>query len=618
MKIKVVLFFIVFLNALILSAQTYTVGEKAEVYYPPDNKWYTAEIIADHGDNTYKVHYDVDNTTQDYVPADRIKKLINTNDTKTSAVSTKSPVNAGGKANSKNICLTQMEKDIVDYINAKRRESGLNTLSLSQNLILTANKNVQESVNKTYISYAPNDLFKYTGESAKIQYSTSGNSAQDIWNGLSNKSQYDNKYQILFNDGEYKNKQWNAIGICIRSTENAQYGTMSSICIITGTSEEQNKDVPVCPGKAPAFDIKAMELTALPRWPVFELSTDATFTYSVEYLDKTGKWQEDHTERENAGNKLKYIDLNTHTYSNNKDKGIKKYRISVIQFNPSILRDKWNWIEFEVDASQTDTIHQKKIIFPGNSIAEIDEYLQTHDINTPDSWDMKDENAQGKIYTIKKQEPMLYRAAGQDNLAIADYLIKKGASIYGLTNFKESAFDACQSDEMFNLLLSTKPDMSKLNANKDWLGVYARNGMYEGVKYVVEELKTPVDFQSKTDKEFNVTPLSAAVGAPTRLFAEQGEDENRLRNKAKVVEYLLSKGANPNFPVHETHIPICVAAYKADLNVVKLLVKYGANVNVKDGAGQTPLKSIAHFENSPYHSATYKPTIDYLRSIGAK
>ncbi|HEY1039155.1 MAG TPA: hypothetical protein VGF30_07100, partial [Bacteroidia bacterium] len=517
--------------------QTYTIGEKAEVYYQPDDKWYSAKIIADNGDNTYKVHYDIDNTVQNYVPINRIRKIAEANNSNGSKEN-KTSGSVGVTASSQNICFTQMEKDIVEYINNKRRELSLNTLSLSENLILTANKNVQESINKTYLSYAPKDLFRYVGESEKIQYSTTSNSAQDIWMGLKNKSKYDKKYQVLFNDDEYKSKQWNAIGICIRSIQDAQYGTMSSICIITGTVQEKNIEVNVCDGEAPSFEVKAAQLTALPQWPVFEISTDATFTYSVDYLDNTGKWQEEYTERENAGNKIRYIDLKTHTYSYNKDKGIKKYRISIIQYSPAIILDKWKWHEFEVDASGTDTIREKKILFPGNSIAELNEYLETRDVNNPDGWEVKDENAQGKIYTTKMQESMLHRAVKQDNLAATEYLLKKGASIYVLTNFKESAFDFCESDEMFKLLLTTKPDMSKLNENKDWLSIYAGNCMYEGVKYMIEELKTPVEFQSKTSKKFNKTPLSDAVSAHTRLFAEQEEDQNKLSKKEKVVEYL--------------------------------------------------------------------------------
>ena len=68
---------------------------------------------------------------------------------------TKVEVKATTKINAENICITKMEYDVVDFINTKRVELGLNTLLFSETLILTANKNVQESVNKTYLSYAP-------------------------------------------------------------------------------------------------------------------------------------------------------------------------------------------------------------------------------------------------------------------------------------------------------------------------------------------------------------------------------------------------------------------------------------------------------------------------------
>lgn len=63
----------------------------------------------------------------------------------------------------------------------------------------------------------------------------------------------------------------------------------------------------------------------------------------------------------------------------------------------------------------------------------------------------------------------------------------------------------------------------------------------------------------------------------------------------KLVELLLKKGANPNVAVQEEgpgkgQTPLIVASAKGYVEIAKLLLQYKADVNAKDGAGNTPLK----------------------------
>ncbi len=63
----------------------------------------------------------------------------------------------------------------------------------------------------------------------------------------------------------------------------------------------------------------------------------------------------------------------------------------------------------------------------------------------------------------------------------------------------------------------------------------------------------------------------------------------------KVVKILLQIGANPNVKDKDGDTPLHLAAYNGLLGVTKLLVKYGANINEENNIGYTPLAlSIKH------------------------
>jgi ankyrin repeat protein len=92
---------------------------------------------------------------------------------------------------------------------------------------------------------------------------------------------------------------------------------------------------------------------------------------------------------------------------------------------------------------------------------------------------------------------------------------------------------------------------------------------FETVKHMIEEGKVDVDC-----KEDGASPITGA--------ATVGNN--------KIIEYLLSVGANINAKISEDWNPLHVAACYSQFDTVKLLVSLGCDFNAKDKQGKTPLK----------------------------
>lgn len=96
------------------------------------------------------------------------------------------------------------------------------------------------------------------------------------------------------------------------------------------------------------------------------------------------------------------------------------------------------------------------------------------------------------------------------------------------------------------------------------------------VKLLVERYAANINFPS----HLLDTPLSKAAS----------------RNNLEIAEYLLQKGANPNAMVNR--YPLIEAIQRQNLDMVKLLVENKADVNVSDGHNQIPLWEAAKTGNT--------------------
>lgn len=151
-----------------------------------------------------------------------------------------------------------------------------------------------------------------------------------------------------------------------------------------------------------------------------------------------------------------------------------------------------------------------------------------------------------------------------------------------------------------------RPELAKLSwgeENESLLGVAAFDNQFELVKLLVES-GADVNNLSKAE-----TPIFGAVWS----------------GNPEIVEYLIKEGVGGSidYGCEKGWSPLHRAARKGYLDIVKLLIQAGADVNSIDNEGATPLDHAADFRFSDvaiflikHHAKYLKPeTQKYIESI---
>ncbi|RUT05029.1 hypothetical protein DSM106972_038500 [Dulcicalothrix desertica PCC 7102] len=159
--------------------------------------------------------------------------------------------------------------------------------------------------------------------------------------------------------------------------------------------------------------------------------------------------------------------------------------------------------------------------------------------------------------------PVLHTARLQGDLAMVKFLISKGANVNYTDNFNDFP-PIVKASADFGLLANNKPS--------------------------VEEHKQVIELLLKKGADINAHDSSGR----TALF----EVVTRYDSKnLAVIEYLLEQKANPNIADNFQKTPLMIAASYAHhdvspderIKLIKLLIRYGAKVNIKDNNGKTAL-----------------------------
>ena len=194
----------------------------------------------------------------------------------------------------------------------------------------------------------------------------------------------------------------------------------------------------------------------------------------------------------------------------------------------------------------------------------------------------------------------LIRHAGEGKLERMEEDIAAGADINfldgsGDTPFMAAAHAGCL--EAAKLLIRHGADPDKRGRTTcTVLNEAARSGRMEMIRYLVEELKLPVNQQDY----FGWSPVFCAA----------------QHCCIEALQYLLEHGGDPNLPDKDGVTPLMRAFHdefstcEIHIRIAELLVKYGADVNRRNKYGNTALFYAVSWRN-------WEPYVEFLRNAGA-
>ncbi|HOE38549.1 MAG TPA: ankyrin repeat domain-containing protein [Bacteroidales bacterium] len=430
---------------------------------------------------------------------------------------------------SQEICLTAFEKEVIELFNQKRTDAGLKIVNISPVLMFTANKNAEEIYIQTFINHEPQEFGNYNYKHEQIQLTTSVSKPSEIIKLLTATELNTNYDKIVLQKGEYSSNNWESIGICIRDT---------IAVIIMGEKPETAKTYDICNnsfffnnGEVQSNPIICVKVSETAQLSVYSIKRDGSSTlYDCVFVKEDGiEWELENKEA---------VSFRIVLYP----------KVDPIVPQPNI--------EFIVNNSDRRKIHAN-YVFKGNTIKEIQNFI----------------NSGNGVNSVMPNNPngytMLHRAVIQDNLEVVKYLLQNGADVNYLSFDKDCALSLVTSEEMFELLKTKNPKFDVLSVDRTTiLHSYAQKGLINPVQYIVENKKNDINAKDRS-------------GGTALIYAVQS-------NQYDVTKYLLKNGALQTYgwdayPIHH-------AITDSNLEMVKLLVEHGANVNCKNSEGQTPLQ----------------------------
>ena len=181
-----------------------------------------------------------------------------------------------------------------------------------------------------------------------------------------------------------------------------------------------------------------------------------------------------------------------------------------------------------------------------------------------------------RVDELLKQNPALIKARTKKGVTavlvavysrhseIAESLLAAGIE----PNIFEAA--ATGRVERVRQLLKKNPDLVKAYTPDGWTALHLNFGHLEIVKLLLD---SGADINSLSMNGFSATPLQGAAAA----------------KRIDLARLLIDRGANVNCRGEEGVSPLHEVAGNGELEFAKLLLEHGANINAKDDHGKTPL-----------------------------
>ncbi|GAB4123854.1 MAG: hypothetical protein Fur0027_01660 [Raineya sp.] len=528
------------------------------------------------------------------------------------------------------VCITTLEKQVLQAINNFRKEKGLAELKTSKILMLTANKNAETMANGTYTDFKVTQFGNYTGRTQRVKMATSVTSYEQIVSTLTTNK----NGKILANTDEFAQFNWKAIGISLRKSNDASVPTV--ICVYVGESEEEVFSPKTCSQEELYFSANLKPQpdrveVVKPKekdWRYVKINVKGRVAWFLDGFNPSKKIDK-------TINKLVFDRPNDSIrhvrFNDNPD-----YAIGTIQIDPD--NTEYEYYEIHYYPERKPIVPQKFVFkisreelkkspkeiwydldyTKGNTLAELKEYLN----QDPKNLSLTDKNG----YTV------LHRAVQQDNLECVAYLLnEKNVNINLGAKFGVMPMALCKSEKMFDLLMTKKPNMAVVdNVGYTLLHCFALNNVLKGAKYMVEVQKVNLN---AVDRQKG-TALHHAVMNDNNEIAEylvkKGAKQTigwggypihfAIENhNTKMIKFLLENGGKPhiNLPNSSGHYPLYTALMERNMEVIKLVVEEGgANLNQTWNSDGKIIRVVDSYKNNLNNA---KPeVIEYLKSRGVK
>jgi hypothetical protein len=183
-------------------------------------------------------------------------------------------------------------------------------------------------------------------------------------------------------------------------------------------------------------------------------------------------------------------------------------------------------------------------------------------------------------------------------LALGCGLLTAGCSGKGASNAQQS--DAVPTSDIVKPLTADESKLFQSIEGHDFTQVQLLVKEHPEILKAQGPLGTPLHRAAAGPGDAEITNYLLQKGADVAALDDRGNTPLNVavrgranKEKARIVELLLTKGANPNAKTRGGgSTPLHIAAFAGNFEVVKLLLTHKADVSATDGEGKTPLQRV--------------------------
>ena len=193
----------------------------------------------------------------------------------------------------------------------------------------------------------------------------------------------------------------------------------------------------------------------------------------------------------------------------------------------------------------------------------------------------------------KQKMTPIYFAADQDDQEMLDYLIEIGANVNHLDTRNRTPVyyvtEISKPSIIKTLLIAGCDPSIKGKSGKSAISKACWAGNHEVAKYLLETEKVNFNEPDQVGR----TWLHNAVWGWSKLRENEKEGEENP-DSLEVVRLLLEYGADPNFKDKAGWTPLSLACLNFREKWIKLLISYGADLNLTNNNGETSFLCAVH------------------------